>query len=111
MPYTTSFLRSLYDYLEQFYPLSGAFKAEPERSCKLTRIKKNKHILSPIDSNASLYFLVNGLVRGFVRESKKDISQISRGQPNRQKAIGTSLLCCIIKSYPFPDSQSNWQVP
>ncbi|MGQ7855819.1 Crp/Fnr family transcriptional regulator [Pedobacter sp. WC2501] len=74
MPHTTYFLRPLYDYLEQFHPLSGAFKAELERSCKLTRIKKNKHILSPIDSNASLYFLVNGLVRGFIRDGKTDIS-------------------------------------
>jgi len=74
MPYKTSFLRPLFDYLEQFYPLSNTIKAEFERSCKLTRIKKNKHILSPIDSNASLYFLVNGLVRGFIRDGKQDIS-------------------------------------
>jgi CRP-like cAMP-binding protein len=74
MPYTTSFLRPLYDYLEQFHPLSNAIRAELERSCKLIRIKKNKYILSPIDSNTSLYFLVNGLVRGFIRDGKKDIS-------------------------------------
>ena len=111
MPYTTSFLRSLYDYLEQFYPLSGAFKAELERSSKPTRIKKNKQILSPIDSHASLCFLVNGLVNCFVHEGEKNISQISGGQPNREKAIGTSLLCRIIKSYPCQDTQSNWQVP
>jgi len=74
MPYTASFLRPLFDYLEQFYPLSDTFKAEYEKSCKLIRIKKNKHILSPIDSNSSLYFLVDGLVRGFVRDGKKEIS-------------------------------------
>ena len=74
MPYKTSFLRPLFDYLESFYPLSNTLKTELERSCKLTRIKKNKYILSPIDSNATLYFLVNGLVRGFIRDGKKDIS-------------------------------------
>ncbi|NII83087.1 CRP-like cAMP-binding protein [Pedobacter sp. SG908] len=74
MSYSTSFLRPLFDYIAQFYPLSEALKAEYEKSCKLIHVKKNKHILSPIDSNASLYFLVNGLVRGFVRDGKKDIS-------------------------------------
>ncbi|MDQ0965629.1 CRP-like cAMP-binding protein [Flavobacterium sp. W4I14] len=74
MPYSTSFLRPLFDYIEQFYPLSAAFKAEHEKSCKLIHVKKNKHILSPIDNNASLYFLVHGLVRGFIRDGKNDIS-------------------------------------
>ncbi|WP_406827082.1 Crp/Fnr family transcriptional regulator [Pedobacter sp. KACC 23697] len=74
MHYKTSFLSPLFDYLEQFYPLSEALKAELEKSCKLIYIKKNKHILSPIDTNVSLYFLVSGLVRGFVRDGKNDIS-------------------------------------
>ncbi|WP_293787875.1 Crp/Fnr family transcriptional regulator [uncultured Pedobacter sp.] len=70
----TSFLRPLFDYLDQFYPLSETLKAELEKYCKLIHIRKNKYILSPIDLNASLYFLVNGLVRGFVRDGTKDIS-------------------------------------
>ncbi|SDF66968.1 cAMP-binding domain of CRP or a regulatory subunit of cAMP-dependent protein kinases [Pedobacter terrae] len=70
----TSFLRPLFDYLEQFHPLAEAFKVELEKSCKLIHIKKSKHILSPIDTNVYLYFLVNGLVRGFVRDGKNDIS-------------------------------------
>lgn len=74
MLHTTSFLRPLFDYLEQFHPISAAFMAEHEKACKLIHIKKNKHILSPLDNNLSSYFLVNGLVRGFVRDGKKDIS-------------------------------------
>jgi len=74
MHYKTSFLRPLFDYLEQFYPLSAAFKVELEKSCKLIHIKKSKYILSPIDTNVYLYFLVSGLVRGFIRDGKNDIS-------------------------------------
>ncbi|MEH3112428.1 Crp/Fnr family transcriptional regulator [Pedobacter terrae] len=74
MPYSTSFLRPLFDYLEQICPISNVIKGEHEKCCKLIHVKKNKYILSPIDSNAFLYFLVNGLVRGFIRDGKKDIS-------------------------------------
>ncbi|WP_145854954.1 Crp/Fnr family transcriptional regulator [Pedobacter suwonensis] len=74
MHHSTSYLRPLFNYLEQFCPLSNVIKAQHERSCKLIHVKKNKYILSPLDSNASLYFLISGVVRGFVRDGKKDIS-------------------------------------
>jgi hypothetical protein len=62
----------LFQYLEKFHPLSGEFKASYEKNCKVIHVKKYKHVLSPIDHNTSLYFLVSGLVRGFVKDGKKD---------------------------------------
>jgi hypothetical protein len=64
----------LFDYLEQFHPLSNEFRADYEKNCTLIQVKKNKYIISPIDHNTSLYFLVIGLVRGFIKDGKKDIS-------------------------------------
>jgi CRP-like cAMP-binding protein len=64
----------LFQYLEQFHPLSREFMEAHEKNCKLIRVKKYKYVLSPIDNNASLYFLVSGIVRGFIKEGKKDIS-------------------------------------
>lgn len=37
-------------------------------------VKKNKFILSPLDNNMSIYFIVNGLVRGFIKDDMKDIT-------------------------------------
>lgn len=67
-------LLPLFQYLEQFHPLSKAFMEAHEKNCKLIKVRKYKYVLSPIDNNASLYFLVSGIVRGFIKEGKKDIS-------------------------------------
>jgi hypothetical protein len=64
----------LFEYLEQFHPLSNELRADYEKNCTLIQVKKNKHIISPIDHNNSVYFLVTGLVRGFIKDGKKDIS-------------------------------------
>ncbi|MGM9477128.1 Crp/Fnr family transcriptional regulator [Pedobacter sp. GSP4] len=64
----------LFKYLEQFHPLSNGFKADYEKNCTLIQVRKYKHIVSPIDNNTSVYFLVSGLVRGFIKDGKKDIS-------------------------------------
>ncbi len=71
---THSSMLPLFQYLEKFHPLSAEFKASYEKNCKVIHVKKYKHVLSPIDNNTSLYFLVSGLVRGFVKDGKKDIS-------------------------------------
>lgn len=73
-PSAHSSLQPLFQYLERFHPLSGEFKASYEKNCKIIHVKKYKHVLSPIDNNTSLYFLVSGLVRGFIKDGKKDIS-------------------------------------
>jgi len=76
MPKTTiqSALFPLFNYLGQFHSLSAEFIALHEKQCKIIQIKKYKYILSPLDHNHYLYFLVNGMVRGFIKEGDKDIS-------------------------------------
>lgn len=69
-----AFLSPLFKYLSQFHPLSEGFMKQHENNCQLISVKKHKYILSPLDNNNSVYFLIKGLVRGFVKEDKKDIS-------------------------------------
>ncbi|WP_051666583.1 Crp/Fnr family transcriptional regulator [Pedobacter sp. R20-19] len=68
------FLQPLFKCLEQIHPLSQSFITHHERNCDLINIKKNKFILSPLDNNDAIYFLVKGLARGFIREGKNEIS-------------------------------------
>lgn len=68
------FLQPLFRYLEQIHPLSDSFIMHYEKNCDLLNIKKKKFILSPLDNNDSIYFLVKGLLRAFIREGKNDIS-------------------------------------
>lgn len=68
------FIQPLFNFLEQFHPLSDGFINYHLKTCRCIHIKKNKFILSPIDNNNSGYFLVKGLVRGFIKEGQKDIS-------------------------------------
>ena len=64
----------LLSYLEQLYPLSKEFIKHYEKDCSHFTIKKNKFILSPADTNNSTFFLLKGVVRGFIKDDKKDIS-------------------------------------
>jgi len=68
------FIQPLFSFLEQFHPLSEGFMDYHLKTCRYIHIKKNKFILSPIDNNNSIYFLVKGLVRGFIKADQKDIS-------------------------------------
>ena len=73
-PQNTSFVAPLIQFLEQYHPISAAMAAEYEKNCSLITIRKNKHIVSPIDSNAALYFVKSGIVRGFIKDGTKDIT-------------------------------------
>jgi len=73
-PDNSSFLQPLFDFMERFHPLSESFKMQYKKECNLLNVKKNKFILSPIDTNDAAYFLLKGVVRAFVKEDKKDIS-------------------------------------
>ncbi|WP_316832696.1 Crp/Fnr family transcriptional regulator [Pedobacter aquatilis] len=72
--YSPTYLQPLFKYLEQFHPLSVAFVQYYQRECSLVSVKKNKFILSPFDTNDSVFFLLKGVVRGFIKEEHKDIS-------------------------------------
>jgi len=66
--------KPLYTFLRNLHPLSDAFVSYHQQHCDIIEVKKTKFILSPIDQNNAMYFILKGLVRGFVKEGKKDIS-------------------------------------
>ena len=69
-----SYLQPLLNYLGQFHPLSQEFIRHYEKNCSHFSIKKSKFVLCPADSNNSIFFLLKGVVRGFIKEDNKDIS-------------------------------------
>lgn len=73
-PKNSSFVQPLIQFFEQYYPVSELLIADYEKHCSLVTVRKNKHIVSPIDSNAALYFVKSGIVRGFVKDGTKDIT-------------------------------------
>ncbi|MGM9477374.1 Crp/Fnr family transcriptional regulator [Pedobacter sp. GSP4] len=62
------------NYFSGLIPISAGFIHEIEKESQAVLIKKNKYILSPIDSNKCVYFVVTGLVRGFVKDDHKEIT-------------------------------------
>ena len=70
----SSFVRPLIQYMEQYHKLSSSLIAQYEKHCSLVTIRKNKHIVSPVDSNAALFFVKSGIVRGFIKDGAKDIT-------------------------------------
>jgi len=74
VPESQLYLQPLVKYLEQFHPVSKELITHYEKNCRLVTVKKNKFILSPFDNNNAMFFLLKGVVRGFIKEDKKDIS-------------------------------------
>lgn len=68
------FMQPLFNFLGQFHALSEGLINYHLENCSFINIKKNKFILSPLDQNNSMYFILKGVVRGFVKEGQKDIS-------------------------------------
>ena len=91
-------MKPFFSYLEKLHPLSQDFIAHYEASCQVVSVKKHKHILSPIDANNAMYFLLHGVVRGFIKDRKKDISTWF-GFENQ-----------IIEAIRHPNQQSNHSV-
>ncbi|GAA3956419.1 Crp/Fnr family transcriptional regulator [Pedobacter ginsengiterrae] len=67
-------IQPLINFLGQFHTLSNEFINYHIEKCEIIHVKKNKFILSPIDNNNLIYFVLKGVVRGFVREGQKDIT-------------------------------------
>jgi len=91
-------MKPFFNHLEKFHPLSKGFISHYEENCQAVTVQKHKYILSPIDSNNAMYFLVNGVVRGFIKDRKKDISTWF-GFENQ-----------IIEAIRHPNEQSNHSV-
>jgi len=77
MPSLTSNLNGtklLIRYFESFNRIPKDMKLVVERECLDITFRKNKHISSPLDLKPSLYFIVKGAVRGFVRDAGEEIT-------------------------------------
>lgn len=74
MPTIISPLQPLILFFKQYGNISDGFIKKLEQECSFVTVRKNKHILSPIDSNAALYFVTSGIVRGFIKDEGKDIT-------------------------------------
>ncbi|TCD07703.1 Crp/Fnr family transcriptional regulator [Pedobacter frigidisoli] len=70
----TRYILPLFSYLESLHPLPAAFIRHYEQNCQLITVRKNKFIRSPIDLNNSMYFLLKGVVRGFIRLGREEIT-------------------------------------
>ncbi|RZK15094.1 MAG: Crp/Fnr family transcriptional regulator [Flavobacterium sp.] len=64
----------LITYLEQYHSLTKGLISAYRENCKVIYVKKNKYILSPVDANKYLYYIVDGVARGFVRDQGQEIT-------------------------------------
>lgn len=67
-------VNAVLNYFSSLSPITSGFIQEIEKNVQPLLIKKNKYILSPIDNNDYVFFVVTGLVRGFVKEDGKEIT-------------------------------------
>ncbi|WP_316832690.1 Crp/Fnr family transcriptional regulator [Pedobacter aquatilis] len=64
----------LISYLKSINTLSEGLISLYRQYCKVMRIRKNKYILSPVDNNQYLYFIVHGTARGFIKDEGIEIT-------------------------------------
>ncbi|WP_316804115.1 Crp/Fnr family transcriptional regulator [Pedobacter nototheniae] len=64
----------LLNYLQQQHSLPERLVSEYRQHCKVIKVKKSKYILSPVDNNKYLYYIVSGTVRGFIRDQGQEIT-------------------------------------
>jgi CRP-like cAMP-binding protein len=67
-------VNAVLNYFSSLSPITSGFIQEIEKNVQPLLIKKNKYILSPIDNNDYVFFVISGLVRGFVKEDGKEIT-------------------------------------
>jgi len=67
-------VNAVLNYFSSLSPISPGFIQEIEKNAETLLVKKNKYILSPIDNNDCVFFVVTGLVRGFIKEDGKEIT-------------------------------------
>lgn len=67
-------IQPLITYFEKFVSLPEAMKKLIIKETTTIVYKKNKFIVSPIDLEDAVYFIVKGAVRGFVKDSGQQIT-------------------------------------
>ena len=71
---TPPYLTPLFNYLQQYHPVSQEYMDAYIGSAYELTIKKTKFVLSPLHTNECMYFIVKGLLRNFIRHGGKDIT-------------------------------------
>ncbi|KGE14135.1 Crp/Fnr family transcriptional regulator [Sphingobacterium deserti] len=66
--------KEITDFLNHIHPISNETTAYLVQQCSYFHVKKGKFLRSPIDNTETLYFIVKGLVRGFIKEDGDDIT-------------------------------------
>jgi len=61
-------------YLQEYHSLPDEIISAYRENCKVIFIKKNKYILSPVDTNKYIYYIVSGVTRGFVKDQGQEIT-------------------------------------
>lgn len=67
-------VNAVLNYFSSLSPITPGFIQEIEKNVQPVQVKKNKYILSPIDNNDDVFFVVSGLVRGFIKDDGKEIT-------------------------------------
>lgn len=67
-------VNAVLNYFSSLNPITPGFIQEIEKNLQPILVKKNKYILSPIDNNDDVFFVVSGLVRGFIKDDGKEIT-------------------------------------
>ncbi|MFD2582169.1 Crp/Fnr family transcriptional regulator [Pedobacter vanadiisoli] len=67
-------VNAVLNYFSSLCPITPGFIQEIEKNLQPILVKKNKYVLSPIDNNDDVFFVVNGLVRGFIKDGGKEIT-------------------------------------
>lgn len=70
-PLDSSPLINLFEYI---LPISDEIKRIINRDTYRVNFKKGKYIISPLDRNRNLFFIVKGVVRGYVKDDEKEIT-------------------------------------
>ena len=62
------------NYFSSLCPITSGFIQEIKKNVEPLLIRKNKYILSPLDNNDYVFFVVSGVVRGFIKDGNKEIT-------------------------------------
>ncbi len=62
------------EFLGNIHPISAEAGAHLITQCSYFQVKKGKFLRSPIDHSETIYFIVKGLVRGFIKEDGQEIT-------------------------------------
>lgn len=67
-------INTVLNYFSDLNPISPGFIKEICNHSKIINVRKNKYVLSPLELNEAVYFIVSGIVRGFIKDEDRDIT-------------------------------------